>query len=99
MIRISVLDQIKAKEYKYPDEIYKVPVQSCLFNHFIMASLIKMSKLCFSIHHHINYNTTENVKAVETSDTKEIPAECDRAAMCCMKTTGADLADQLTVRH
>ena len=69
------LDKIKTKEYKYPYEVYKVPVQTGLFDHFIMPALLKMSKFCFQIHHNINDYPAKNVKAMKTRDAKEITTE------------------------
>ena len=38
---------MKLKEHKGPNQVYKVPVQTCFFNHFVMAALVKMSQFCF----------------------------------------------------
>ena len=34
-------DEVKEGEYKHPDQVYKVPVQTNFFNHLIMAALFK----------------------------------------------------------
>jgi hypothetical protein len=38
---ILFLDKVKAKEYKYPYQVYKVPVQSCFFHHQVMAFTVE----------------------------------------------------------
>ena len=75
------LYQIKAKEYKYPNQVYKVPVQSCFFDHFIMASLVKMTKLCFSQHYQVNDHTAEYVEAMEAGNSEEVATKCRAANM------------------
>jgi len=36
----AMLYKIKEGEYKYPDEVYKVPIQSNLFNHFVVPTTL-----------------------------------------------------------
>jgi len=81
---MMLLYQIKAKEHKYPNEVYKVPVETCFFYHFIMAALIKMAEFGFEVHHDIDHHTTENMKTVEAGNTEKISSKCNRSAVCGM---------------
>ena len=38
LISFYELNQVEEGEYKYPNQIYKVPIKSYFFNHFIMSS-------------------------------------------------------------
>ena len=77
----SWLDKIEAKEYEYPHQVYKVPVQTGFLDHFVMPALVEMPQPGFDPHHHVDHHAAEYVEAVETGDAEEITAKGDRAGM------------------
>ncbi len=48
----AILYKIKEGEYEYPNKVYKVPIQSYFFNHFVMPSTL------ISTQQHIEKNDT-----------------------------------------
>jgi hypothetical protein len=40
MRELNCLDQIKQGKYKYPNQVYEVPVESDFLYHLVMASLV-----------------------------------------------------------
>src|SRR5215213_1031111 len=79
-----MLDKIKAKEYKYPNKVHKVPVQSCFFNHQVMPAPVKRAVHGHNEHDHVDYNPGEHVKSVESCDGKEEIGKVgrSRASVC-----------------
>ena len=71
-----MLDQVETQEYKYPNQVYKVPVQTGLFDHFIMPALFKMPQFGFHVHYYIDDHPAEYVETMEAGNTKEVTAKC-----------------------
>ena len=65
------LNQVKESKYKDPNQVYKVPVETYFFNHFIMTTLFDLSYDNLVEDDEIDNNSTENVKAMKACDEKE----------------------------
>jgi hypothetical protein len=52
-----MLYQIKECEYKYPNEVYKVPIQAYFFNHFIVPSAVIGAQQYIKENNAVNYYT------------------------------------------
>src|SRR3982750_1593625 len=96
---INELNKIKAKEYKYPNQVYKVPVQSSLLHHQVVAASFKNISLCHQQHYNINAHTGEYVEAMETCDAIEESTKCNRTSFSNVQFCYIDHAFQLCVRH
>lgn len=88
------LNKVKTQEYKYPYQVYKMPVQAGLFNHLIMATLLKMAKPGFGQHHDIDNHATEYVKAMEAGNAEEVRSESSRTGSAHIYFIEVDLADE-----
>ena len=62
------LYQIEKGKYKYPDQIYKVPVQPHFFNHFIMSPALISTQNHIKKYDNIDDYSLEYVKTVEACD-------------------------------
>jgi hypothetical protein len=67
----SKLEQVEAGEYEYPNQVYKVPVQTSFLDHQVVASAVEYSPVGHDKHNDIDNNTREYVEAMETCDGKE----------------------------
>lgn len=65
------LEQVEAGEYEYPYEIYKVPVETDLFHHFVVTTALISTIYCIYQHQDIENNTAQYVTTVETGNGKE----------------------------
>ena len=65
------LDEIEAKEYKYPYQVYKMPVKAGLFNHPVMALPFKGSIDRHDQHHNVDDHSRSYVETMKTGDTEE----------------------------
>jgi hypothetical protein len=61
---MPLLYQVKAKEYKYPNQVNKVPVQSGFFNHEVMSPFLEHIFLCHYQHDRIDNNTGKYMEAM-----------------------------------
>src|SRR6185369_7947536 len=99
-IQLSVyLNKIKTKEYKYPNQVYKVPVQTGFLDHQVMTSSVKYTFPSHDQHYDVYYNTREYVKAMETCDAKEISAECNGPLLTNMRFSQVDHTYQFILWH
>src|SRR6185295_5096758 len=71
IIQAYGLEQVKTRKYKYPNQVNEVPVQTCFFNHQVMASSVKRAIPGHDEHDNVDHYTGEYVKSVETGDGKE----------------------------
>ena len=62
------LDEVKEGKYKYPNKVYKVPVQTNFLYHFIMTSLVKDADHCLVKDDKVDEYPTEYVESMKTSD-------------------------------
>ena len=74
----DLLNQVETQEHKYPNEIYKVPVKTNFFNHFIVTATLVNAVRCIYQHQNIEDNTAQYVTAVETGNGKEQVVELVR---------------------
>src|ERR1043165_1979498 len=70
--------QVEAGKYEYPHQIYKVPVKTHFFNHFIVATALVSAVHSVDQGYNIKTDTCGHVKTVETSDRKEVVEEVVR---------------------
>lgn len=68
---IKRLNQIEESEYKHPNEVYKVPVQTNFLNHFVMAAAVIYACHGVVVNHKIQTYTREYVETMETGDEEE----------------------------
>ena len=61
-----LLQKIKEGKYEYPNQIDKVPVQSCLFDHFVMSSFFICTYQYVNEYNDIDDHPAEYVKAVKS---------------------------------
>ena len=59
------LDQIKEREDKYPNQVYKVPVQPYFFDHFIMTSSFIDTSYGIIVNQKIEHHPTEYVETMK----------------------------------
>jgi hypothetical protein len=65
------LYKIEEKEYKYPYQVYKVPVQAHFLNHQVMTPAFKHPSPGHQCNNDIDYHPGEHVKTVEAGDGKK----------------------------
>ena len=65
------LNKVEESKYKDPNKVYKVPVKTYFFNHFIVSSFFKNSDSRLIEDDEINQHPTKNVESVETSNEEE----------------------------
>jgi hypothetical protein len=68
MSELKCLDQIKQGEYKYPNQVYKVPVETNFFNHLVMSSFVINSYSCLVKAKEQQENTNRYVETMESSN-------------------------------
>ena len=66
-----VLDEIEECKYEYPNKVNKVPVQTDLFNHAIVATTLIRSQQYIVENNEVDHYSWEHVKSVETSNKEE----------------------------
>jgi hypothetical protein len=68
MRELNCLDQIKQGKYKYPNQVYEVPVESDFLYHLVMASLV-INPYCSLIEaKEQQENTNRYVETMESSN-------------------------------
>ena len=65
-MRLVLLEQIEAGEYEYPNQIYKVPVQTGLFDHEISAPPFEYSPEVHDQHDHIDANPRKDMETMNS---------------------------------
>ena len=68
MRELNCLDQIKQGKYKYPNQIYEVPVESNFLYHLVMASLVINSYGSLVKAKEQQENTNRYVETMESSN-------------------------------
>ena len=63
---VLFLKQVKTSKHKYPNQVYKMPVQTGLFNHQVMAPPFKYTPPGHDQHNNIDDDARKNVEAVKT---------------------------------
>ena len=53
----AMLNEIKEGEHKYPYEVYKVPIESYFFNHFVVSSTFIGAQQYVEKYNAVKYNT------------------------------------------
>ena len=80
------LNEIKAKEYEYPNQVHKVPVQTSLFDHQVMTPSLKGSVHGHDQHDNVDDHAGEYVETMEAGDTEEVSAKGNRTGRSNMVT-------------
>src|SRR5215510_7285256 len=65
------------KEYKYPDQIHKMPIQTCFFDHQIMSFAVEYTVGRHGQHYYIDDDPGKYVEAVKTGNAEEKSTECN----------------------
>jgi hypothetical protein len=65
------LYKVKEQEYKHPNQVYKVPVQSYFFNHEVMSSALKHTNRCHDEGNEVDNNSGEYVESMKPGNGKE----------------------------
>src|SRR6185436_9752972 len=94
-----ILNKINTKEYKYPNKVHKVPVQTSFLDHQVMTASVKYTFPCHDQHYDVYYNTGEYVKAMETCDTKEVTTESNGPFFTNMRFSQVDHTNQFILWH
>src|SRR5690606_22160360 len=66
-----LLDQIEKGKYKYPYQIYKVPVESDFLHHFVMPPSLISAQNNIEKNDHIDQHPGKNVETVKARDKEE----------------------------
>src|SRR5690606_34399570 len=67
----NCLYQIKERKYKYPHQIYKVPVESHLLNHEVTTPALERVCQCHTKDNDVQQDPDGHVEAMETGDGEE----------------------------
>ena len=76
-----MLYQIKECKYEYPNEVYKVPVQTNLRYHLIVASALQNTNSSLIENDEVQNHPTKYVETVETCDKEEQCSEVWRTIL------------------
>ena len=62
------LYQVEEGKHKYPNQVYKVPIQSYFFHHFIMSSTLIGAQNNIKKYNDIDNDSREYVETVKTGN-------------------------------
>lgn len=93
------LEEVEASEYEYPNKIYKVPVKTDFFNHFVVAPALVHTIDSVNENKNVEHNTRGNVTAVETGDRKEVVEEVVCALHCNARLCSQNMASSFVIEE